>query len=74
MSQVKIKPKGRGRRKTTTLTTVGATPTIGMRFTIAGTGWGAKGQEVFGDYNPATKRRCKCVRLREYVVTGEVTP
>lgn len=72
MSRVKIKPKGRGRRKTTELTTAGTTPTVGMQFTIDGTGWGAKGQEVFGNYNPKTKRRCKCVKLRVYVVTNEV--
>lgn len=73
MSQVKINPKGSGRRKTSVRTTSLIKPSVGMQFTIAGTGWGAKGQEVFGDWNPKTKRRCRCVRLRTYVVTREIT-
>lgn len=45
----------------------------GDKFTIPGCGWGSRGQEVYYDYNPKTKRKCKCVRLRVYTVQQGVS-
>lgn len=72
--QIVAKKTGKGQRKATTVTVTdsGLPIPVGDRFTIEGCGLGAKGQEVIDDFNPKTKRKCKCVRLRTYVFTGVI--
>jgi hypothetical protein len=70
MATVKVKRKGRGVRKTSTITAPGATLSPGDIFTIDGCGVGKKGQKVVGGRNVATGRKCKTKALTLFKVTA----
>lgn len=72
MTTIKAKRKGRGVRKTSTITTTGDSLPTGALFTIAGVGIGERGQTVIGGRNVDDGKKAESVTLTVFRVLEKV--